>query len=168
MAKCKACGSTILVGGVRDGEARYCNEKCHGQGHLLETAAGIPEDLVRRQAMAIHAGACPKCGGSGPVDIHESFQIWSAFLITSWTTNRLTGCRRCGTRAKLTDLAASCLVGWWGIPWGIIMTPVQIARNISSLVRRQDPYSPSPKLARAVRLSLAADLLSQQQEREAG
>ena len=50
--------------------------------------------------------------------------------------------------------ASSLALGWWGIPWGLIMTPVQVVRNVTGLISPPDPIEPSEKLKDFVRLSL--------------
>ena len=93
MASCATCGSTIVFSGVRDGELRFCNDECQAQAYLFEIAARIPEEEIRRQVETIHAGPYPRCGGQGPVDVHESFQVYSVLLMTCWKTNQLVACK---------------------------------------------------------------------------
>jgi len=42
-----------------------------------------------------------------------------------------------------------------GIPFGIIMTPVQILRNVVGLFSHTDPLRPSAELEAAVRMRVA-------------
>jgi len=163
MAKCAACSRTIIMGGVRDGDARYCNRKCHENGYLLRVAQHVPESVVQEHLAQIHGGLCPRCSSSGPVDVHESHRVWSALVVTSWRNTPHVCCRSCGRKAQLGDAAFSLFLGWWGFPWGLVMTPVQIIRNLAGLFKTPDPYRPSPKLAEMVRIRLAAHALSQQQ-----
>ena len=66
--------------------------------------------------------------------------------------------------ALLTALFYLGLVlGWWGIPWGFILTPVQIGRNIYGIIKGPDPMAPSEGLEKAVRVILAAQAVSRQQ-----
>ena len=46
MAKCDYCGSTIIFGGKRDANGRFCNQKCQGRGGLLAFSRQIPEGTV--------------------------------------------------------------------------------------------------------------------------
>jgi hypothetical protein len=52
----------------------------------------------------------------------------------------------------------SLALGWWGIPWGLLVTPVQIARNIGALMSRRDETGPTPQLEKLVKLSLAQSI----------
>jgi hypothetical protein len=50
----------------------------------------------------------------------------------------------------------SAVFGWWGFPWGIIITPVQVARNTWGIFSGPDPSRPSEALARIARFHLAS------------
>jgi len=156
MAACDTCGSTILFGGKKNGDSRYCSEKCMASGRVLESASRIPETLVRQKAAAIFEGTCPRCGGEGPVDVHYSHSIWSALITTSWKSTPHIACRTCATKKQALDALGSLLLGWWGIPYGILMTPVQVGRNVAGMFsRRSKGEGPSPELFQQVRLGLA-------------
>ena len=163
MAKCASCGSTIVLGGKKDGERTYCNEKCQQIGALVRVADQLPDADVRQRVASIHQGRCPRCQGAGPVDIHVSHRIWSALLFTSWSSQPQMSCRRCGIRSKIRDVFFSLFLGWWGFPWGLIMTPVQIVRNLAGLASNPDPTRPSDALTSMVKANLAAKYLAAQQ-----
>ena len=73
MGKCSYCGTTILFGGVKAGQERYCNQKCAQGGMLNAAAASIPPEIIAEQVIALHRGPCPVCRGPGPVDVHVSY-----------------------------------------------------------------------------------------------
>src|SRR6202030_3002117 len=110
------------------------DDKCARTGQLLAVARDVPESLVQQQVWSVHQGACPKCGGSGPVDVHRSYRIWSAVVLTRWVTNSQVSCRLCARKSQLTALLFSSVLGWWGFPWGLVITPVQVARNVKALM----------------------------------
>ncbi len=161
MAACDACGTTILFGGVRDGDTRFCNQDCHANGYLALAARQIPADLIRQQADAVHHGMCPRCEGPGPVDVHTSYRVWSLLLLTSWKSRPQIACRRCGVKSQVGDALLCLFLGWWGFPWGLLVTPVQVARNIAGIVRSKPPGA-SPELRHIVGLEIAADALQRQ------
>ncbi|SFD99657.1 hypothetical protein [Paracidovorax konjaci] len=76
--------------------------------------------------------------------------------MTSSSSRPLVCCQACGTKHKLGDTVFSLLLGWWGLPWGVLMTPVQLVRNIHSLTRRTNPSVPSPALEKLLRQHMAA------------
>src|SRR4051794_18538215 len=122
MAKCAYCGTTIAFGGVREGELRFCRKACRDKAHLSAPSTQLPEEFVWEKAAEVHAGACPKCGGAGPVDLRTSYSVWSALVLTRWSQKSELCCRSCGRKAQLQAAAMSAALGWWGFPWGFIIT----------------------------------------------
>src|SRR5690349_13054387 len=130
MAKCSSCGSTILLGGKTVGDLRFCNDKCMREGQFLALAKNVPEEAVLQRVSEVFNGSCPLCGGRGPVDVHKSYKVWSAVFLTSWSTNPVISCRSCARKKQIGNLFFSGVFGWWGFPWGLLLTPVQVTRNL--------------------------------------
>lgn len=158
MPKCSFCSSTIVIGGLRDGDLRFCNQRCRQGGALLTVAQTVPEEQVTRRVAAIHQGPCPKCRSVGSIDVHTSHSVWSALVLTRWRSSPRVSCVACGKKAKIASTLSSLVLGWWGFPWGLILTPVQITKNLWGLATIQPSFTPSPQLERLVRLSIAAEL----------
>jgi hypothetical protein len=95
------------------------------------------------------------------VDVHKAHQVWSAIFLTSWSSKPELSCKSCATRRQLSAILFSGLFGWWGIPWGIGMTPLQIARNIAEMAGGPKPDKPSALLLKFVRLQAGARLAQQ-------
>jgi hypothetical protein len=157
MAKCDYCGSTILFGGKRDANGRFCNQRCQARGGLLAISRQIPDATVNEQIWKAHQGPCPKCQGSGPVDIHVSHKIWSAVFLTSWNSTPQVSCRSCGMKDQAAGALYSLALGWWGIPWGLVLTPIQVGRNIYGMLRPPESSKPSKELEKIIRLTMAAN-----------
>jgi len=155
MARCDQCGTTILFGGVRVGDLRFCSAKCLGNNAVVRVMHEVPEDVLDERVTGVHEGACPRCGGPGPVDVHTSHTVWSLVLITSWRSRKHVCCGRCALKSQILDLVGCFLLGWWGIPLGLIVTPIQIGLNVAALLKRPDPSEPSDALRRLLRLQLA-------------
>ena len=154
MARCAACGTTIVAGGVREGKLRFCNRKCQRRGGVARLAQAIPDEAVFQAALDIHDGPCPLCRRSSPVDVYKAHYIWSLLVISSLSTRKYLCCRRCATMRQLFAFFGSGIVGWWGFPFGLIGTPVQLIRNLVELGKRPRDL-PSPALIDAARSSLA-------------
>ena len=167
MATCACCGSLILFGGVRDSDLRFCNAKCHQKSHPLMLSRKIPQDIVDKHAGEIHRGLCPKCQGNGPIDVHTSYRVYSLLVYTSWSSRPHICCRSCGIKSQIGDAIFSFLFGWWGFPWGFLLTPVQVVRNIINVVKSPDELRPSEKLRNIVRQSIGSNLLTEQQKKAA-
>ena len=155
MASCAYCGRTILFGGKRLNELRFCNGTCLANGAHLAFVDQVPTQQVTELASTLHRGPCRRCQGPGPIDVHKVYSVWSALYVTRWKTQTLLVCRSCGTKAQVRALLFSGFLGWWGIPWGLFITPMQIVRNISALRRSTDPFVPSDELRRAAQVHLA-------------
>lgn len=160
MPVCSFCDSTFWLGGVKDGWRHFCNEECHQGGFLLHVAEQLPEDLVADHIYSMRRSDCPHCGGPGPLDAHTSYRIWSAFLVSETSNRLLICCRKCGRRAQIRSTVFSALLGWWGFPTGMIMTPVQIYRNVSALSRYSVHTDPSPQFVKLMKLELAEQLIA--------
>jgi len=167
MATCAYCGSGILFGGKKQGDRRYCNDTCLKNGYLLSALELVPKDLLDQQIQAVHQGPCPKCGREGVVDVHTSHRVWSMLIMTSWSSRPQICCRSCGVKSKLGDAVFCFFLGWWGIPWGILMTPIQVLRNLFGLFTAPNPEVPSASLQRLVGLDVAARVVQAQAEAKA-
>jgi hypothetical protein len=176
MGPCSHCGTLVLFGGKRSGGLQFCSEACLRLGTsssaAQQLAQEVPDELVQQQVLAVHQGVCPKCGREGPVDIHASHRVWSAIHMTSWNSRQQVCCRACAVKAKCGDALFSLLFGWWGFPFGLVITPLQIGRNIAGILRGPDPTAPSPQLERMVRADItrraAMIQATVEQEQQAG
>jgi hypothetical protein len=159
--RCAYCDTRILFGGKREGGLRFCNEECRRAGVRLSVSHQIPDQLIKERVATVFNGTCPRCGGPGPVDVHTSHRVISALVVTSWRNRPALTCRSCGNKARLRDAALSLGLGWWGLPWGLIMTPVQVVRNVAGLLGATDRSQPSSRLERLVRLRCADELVTE-------
>jgi len=165
MASCNNCGSTILFGGKKAGKYRFCSEKCLSSGGYILIVDEIPNEIIAEHAKTAHEGTCPECNKqNGPVDVHTAHKIWSAGFLTSWVSNSQVSCRSCGIKSQIIGTLYSLFLGWWGFPWGIIMTPVQIIKNIGGIIFSPDPTRPSEKLKHIIKINLGKHIYMQQQD----
>lgn len=155
MATCDGCNTTIVFGGVKEGEFIFCKDTCRDDNDLLVRASTIDDINAMGRVMEVRNERCPVCGGRGPLDIHISHRTASYLIASVSKSLPQLSCRSCGQKAKLKSTFSTFFLGWWGFPWGLIMTPVQIARNISGLIRPLDDSKPSRKLMRTIKIELA-------------
>lgn len=161
MARCDACGSTILFGGRRVDGYRFCNQLCECQGMALFEGVQVSDEAVAEFAAQLHQGPCPLCGGEGPVDVHTSHWIWSALVLTSFKSTPEVCCQGCGTKSKLKGAASSFVLGWWGMPFGLLITPVQVVKNLAGLASAPDPLRPSEELLRLSRFEMVRQAVAE-------
>src|SRR5687768_10468038 len=133
MKSCSYCNSTILFGGVTNSGLTFCSQRCLQSGLPMIAAQSLPPDLVEEHVNKVRSGPCPKCQRQGaPVDAHTSYFVWSALIFTSWSSKPAICCRSCAVKDQIFSTLGSAVIGWWGFPWGLFMTPVQIFRNIAA------------------------------------
>lgn len=160
MANCTYCESFILFGGATDKTGRYCNERCQQAGHLLMISQQFPAEELDRLTGEVHQGNCPRCQGHGPVDVHKAHRIWSALILTSWSSSPEISCKGCAVKRQIGATLFSGVLGWWGFPWGILGTPIQIFRNGVEMFGGPNPMRPSSLLRRIVGMQLASQWIA--------
>ncbi|WP_027482153.1 J domain-containing protein, partial [Deinococcus pimensis] len=103
--------------------------------------AGVPSGQQARTGGATQAPppepepvpfvACQACGTITPdvraVLIHW---VWSFLYFTRHGSNPAVLCPGCAARFIAQANLRSLLFGWWGVPWGPLITPVQVLRNV--------------------------------------
>jgi hypothetical protein len=104
----------------------------------------------------------PRCSGGGPVDVHTTHEVWSAVVLTSWKSIPALSCKSCGVKRQIGALAFSGFLGWWGFPFGLILTPIQVVRNLVGMLGGPRRDQPSQLLVDTVTRYLAAEFAAQQ------
>lgn len=158
MRACTICKRTILFGGIREGDAAYCGPKCHAVAQARQRADALPPEVLADAVAEVHAGPCPECKRERTVDVHRSYFVWSFVVLTSSNKSAKLSCRSCARKDQLAGLLGSALLGWWGFPFGLILTPIAIVRNIMAMSSGPDPAAPSRELCDIVRTKVGAEL----------
>ncbi|AIF46330.1 hypothetical protein [Dyella japonica] len=167
MSSCQQCGKSILFGGQTLEGRRYCSAACARSHPLHQMADRVPADVLQRHVAEWRASACPKCKRKdGTIDVHEHHRVHSLVLMTQWNTRRSVCCRRCGRRDQLLSTLYCATLGWWGFPWGLLVTPIQIGRNIAGLCRRESGQ-PTAQFEQIVRRTIAKHYLDAQSQSQA-
>jgi hypothetical protein len=157
MGRCAYCGK-FIIGGKKQGSLRYCNDACHHQGFLAPVAEYAAPELVEARLTALRQQPCPICGGVGPVDLYTSHTAWSLVAVTSWKDRPRLSCVRCGRRRIRRAMAFTALCGWWGFPFGLVVTPWQLFNGAKALSKARDSSTPSDQLQQMVKLEVASSL----------
>lgn len=118
--------------------------------------ADISDEVVLAHATAIKQCDCPRCRQRrSPVELRTEHWVWSAVFVTRFGRRTGLACRECARAGNLKALASSVLLGWWGVPFGLLITPYKIFANAGELLRKDRP-EPSDALRDLVRARLAA------------
>lgn len=156
MGPCYTCKRTVAFGGIKDHGFRFCSKPCHQRkAALIDAIARVPEGNVSAEAHRIKNGPCGKCGRSGNIEFHKSVFVWSAILITRMSEQTFVGCSSCARKKQALSTAGTFLVGWWGIPFGLLFTPAALIANVYHMVRSGPRREPSPLLRDHARERLA-------------
>jgi hypothetical protein len=76
---------------------------------------------------------CPVCGNSSErLNATLTSEVTSFIFFTQFKRKIKLGCGQCLDKANESALVKSAVLGWWGLPWGIIRTPRAILTNIKS------------------------------------
>ena len=162
MPRCALCGSTIVAGGVAIGDDRFCNESCFRESLIGSEIGDEIEMEVEKIVTRMREGPCRSCGGHGPNDAHCAYQVMSFLLFTSFSSTPQISCRRCGAKRQLAALLTTTFLGWWGLPWGLLFTPVYIILNLVSLLFPPGKIAPSQTMRDMIRLTVAETILRRQ------
>lgn len=161
LKKCYTCGAIILFGGSSRDGLRYCGRRCREEAELDRALEMVPVAVAENEARRIREDPCPLCGREGSrVELRPSYRATGFLLHTSVSEKRTICCTLCGLKANLAAIAHSLLLGWWGFPFGIVATPIQIVRNLFEMLpsfRRRIPW----RFMEAVRMDIAAGILAQ-------
>ena len=166
MPTCDYCGTWILFGGSRDGDLRFCNDACQEAGLEARVAERLPAEILEAEVAKAHASQCPQCGGPGPIDVRTSYRVFSALAFTRWSSRVNIACLSCGRKAKIADTFFCLFLGWWGFPWGLVMTPLQLGRNLWGLTKG-DSGGPSETFRKFIGTNVAAYVLASNREARA-
>lgn len=155
---CGFCGSSVVLARFRAGALRFCSPECRQSGVKLRASYQLPDRTVQERLWGVFSGACPECGGPGPVDYHTTRRIVSMFFLAQEVRRDLIVCARCARAALWKDTASSLLLGWWSLH-GLVLTPICCGRNLLALGRERVPTHPSNRLEITVRLQLMDELV---------
>src|ERR1041384_8580712 len=139
MGVCDYCGETYRGFATRDGRYRFCGGLCQQRGQVLKILDHIPPAKVDAYVADAASGPCPTCGAAKTIDALPSYWVYSIVLLTRWATRYEVQCRPCARKRQLKDLLYSLGCGWWGIPFGFIITPMQVISNLVALFPRSFP-----------------------------
>jgi len=85
-----------------------------------------------------------------------SYRAISYLVMTTWSKNPILSCSNCHRKKVAGDTTATLFLGWWGFPFGLIVTPMQLFRNISAASSSHSPATePSSELCSFVRSIIA-------------
>ena len=159
MPRCSHCKKWI-VGGMREGDLRFCSDQCHEDGFLCKLVEDVDNDLLSRLVDQLHGQPCPLCNNDGPSDVYVSHTATAFIIHFRWKDLPNVCCRRCGVRHIWRGIIWTSIFGWWHFPGGIVAAPWQILNGIKQLASLPNISSPSARLTKMVKLDLAKRVIT--------
>ncbi|CAN5686167.1 hypothetical protein BH11PLA1_BH11PLA1_02290 [soil metagenome] len=156
MNHCPTCRNFVLFGGVKTPRGRCCNAACAASLPLVLNTAAIPEHVVLAELDEMARGPCPVCAQDRRINAHTTYWVWSMVIMTRFGSRTRVSCAVCARKQALLDIAGCTLAGWWGFPWGVVLTPLNISRNVLTMTRAGDS-TPTPAFQTLMREQLALD-----------
>lgn len=171
MATCDHCGTTIVFGGKKDQGYRFCNDACRKKAMPMLLAEEyldlVPPGILEAEVLSVHQGPCPRCGGEGPIGVHDSTMMWSAIFFGKHLEQSLICCTRCGRRQNLIAAVMTFFLGWWSFPEGLLLTPILIGVNLIKFICPNDTTEPTEELRTLVARDVAQAVMRTLEKAEA-
>lgn len=153
--KCDFCGNSIYFSAIKDEGQKFCSKQCLHNARMLELAIDIPDNLILDNAEAIRNGHCPVCNHQNSInEVRKYYWVWSAVYFTRWGSRNRISCKKCAVKKNFSSIMSSFLLGWWGVPWGIIITPSQIISNLVAILQK-NKQEVSEELIQTAKILLA-------------
>ena len=159
MAKCTACNSTILFGGVKNRTGQYCNEECFSQQCIVVAGESVPKMEMDKIITEEYGKDCPKCKGSGPLDLHQATKITSYLVAYQISKESQIGCVACGKSMKLKAGIHTLFLGIWsprGLFLSLIYFPAGVIGSLTTSIGRE----PSKKFSNAIKNHVGQKILA--------
>jgi hypothetical protein len=85
--------------------------------------------------------SCPDCGSKGTPLIGSLIRtVRSIVVLTTYKKTPVITCKSCADKRRKNAMISTFLLGWWGIPFGIIRTPIALIASLTDK-NRQDKIS---------------------------
>ncbi len=70
---------------------------------------------------------CPMCGQKDKPLMGSLIRSVKSFVVfTNYKKTPIITCQECADKKKKSALISTIILGWWGIPWGLVRTPQTI------------------------------------------
>jgi hypothetical protein len=102
------------------------------KGALAQTKEYTLSEL-QEYSEKVRSVACPVCNQkTRKLNATMVYKIKSFVFFSSLSQTPVIACPDCLDRKNDNAVTSSLLLGWWGIPWGVLKTPVYIYRNLKA------------------------------------
>jgi hypothetical protein len=90
---------------------------------------------LSRELLRIRGEICPECRRRDrTLADYRLMQVTSVVIATEWKNIDFRGCPSCLRWLALEKIGLTLLTGWWGIPNGILRTPMALMVDVSAII----------------------------------
>ena len=155
-SECDYCGNSAKHKPTFDNGQRFCSKKCLQAARLSEVAVDLTRIEIEQMAGKIRSGTCPVCSEiSSPVEVRFYYTVMSFIVLTRYTKKSRICCLNCGRKENWKAFLSTFFLGWWGFPWGVLMTPAYLIANLGEMFEKRKVGEPSEDLLREAKFRLA-------------
>ncbi|WP_419701777.1 hypothetical protein [Mucilaginibacter sp. NFX135] len=96
----------------------------------------IDDTQLHSYISLIRSQSCPTCGDtSQQLNAALSGTVISIIIFIHYKKAFSIGCPACLKKTNQAATLKTALLGWWGLPWGLIRTPEALIKNIRTSKR---------------------------------
>ncbi|MBI3713798.1 MAG: hypothetical protein HY253_12680 [Burkholderiales bacterium] len=155
-SECDYCSNSARYKPTFDSGQRFCSKKCLHAARISEAAVDLTKTEIEQMAEKIRSGVCPVCNEiSSPVEVRFHHTVTSFIVLTRYTKRSSVCCVNCGRKENWKAFVSTFLLGWWGFPWGVFMTPTYLIANLGEMFEGRKVGEPSEDLLREAKFRLA-------------
>jgi hypothetical protein len=89
----------------------------------------------------LQAQPCPVCHATAqPLNATVTSKVLSFLVLTTWKKQFAIACPTCLDKLNRAASTSSAVLGWWGLPWGVIRTVQALAFNAKMAKANHLPY----------------------------
>lgn len=82
---------------------------------------------------------CPECGQRNTPLVGSWIRtVKSLIILTSYKKVPIITCNSCAEKKKKNAMLSTALLGWWGVPFGLLRTPIALIQTLTDNKKREE------------------------------
>jgi len=101
----------------------------------------VSEEEILAYCQVLRAQPCPVCQSvARPLNATRTSKVMSMLVLTIWDKKLTIACPPCLDKHNREGSLLSGLLGWWGVPWGVLRTAQALRANRGMAALNNLPY----------------------------
>lgn len=101
----------------------------------------LSEEEILLYCQVMRAQPCPVCQSvARPLNATRTSKVMSMLVLTIWDKKLAIACPPCLDKLNREGSLLSALLGWWGLPWGVLRTAQALRANSKMQAINNLPY----------------------------